>query len=335
MSSGVTVAICCHNSENEIVTTLQYLAKQEVAAEIAWEVLLVDNASSDQTIAIAEQTWRSLDEPVPLRILSEPKLGVTHARKTSILQANYPYILMVDDDVWISPNYVNDGYKIMQSNTNIGVLCGWGEPVLGVDDIPPWLTEDIRYSCTPKPAQEGESKKKAVIAMGSFIQKSIFVQLYEAGFNTIQESRKGDGMDGGEDLEMSLMVALLGYEIWESPRLYYKHYIPADRINKPHLEKMSIGNGKAVFHEVPYVWLLQKSTFSGIKNNVVYYALSASWHYLKHKLSRGYHNQLKATEYRVYLQTLFRAFHHVKGIQANLTEVKYEYERSSTSKYQS
>ncbi len=304
MMSGVTVAICCHNSEGEIVRTLDHLAQQEVENEIPWEVLLVDNASSDNTVRVAKERWVLLNEPVPLRIIHEATLGLTHARKTSIIQAGYEFVLLLDDDVWLAPNYVQNGYKLMTRNQNIGILSGWGEPVFGIETLPTWLTENIRYSCNDKPDYEGVSPRKAIVLMGAFVQKNMFVNLYKAGFNTIQEGRRGNAMSGGEDLEMSLMVSLLGYDIWESPQLFYQHFIPENRIDKHHLEKMSIGNGKAVAYEIPYAWILQKNTSSSLKNNVVYYALSAVWRYLKHKMSGGYHNQLKAIEYSSVLAEL-------------------------------
>lgn len=133
MLEGVTVAICCHNSENEIESTLRYLSRQEVHEEILWEVLLVDNASVDNTVKLAEQTWADCGAPVPFRVVEELKLGVTHARKTSVFQSTYAYILMVDDDVWLSPNYVNDGFYIMQKYPIVGVLCGWGDPVFEIN----------------------------------------------------------------------------------------------------------------------------------------------------------------------------------------------------------
>lgn len=168
--------------------------------------------------------------------------------------------------------------------------------------------------------------------MGSFIRKPVFEALYEVGFNTIQVGRKGSAMSGGEDLEMSLMVALLGYEIWTSPRLYFQHYIPKYRIRKQHLEKTSIGNGKAISYEVPYVLLLEKENLPLYKRNIFYFSLSALWRYLRHALSGGYHHRLKAIEYRVYFFNLLKISPKISVIQSELLTVIQKFHKLFATK---
>ena len=71
MLDGVSVIICCYNSRDVIGDTRIYLAHQEVASQVKWEVLLVDNACRDDTVEVARQAWSKLGSVVPLRIVQE------------------------------------------------------------------------------------------------------------------------------------------------------------------------------------------------------------------------------------------------------------------------
>ncbi|MBK6397553.1 MAG: glycosyltransferase [Bacteroidetes bacterium] len=55
---GISIVICCYNSESRIKETLEALQMQEVGNDIKWEVLLVDNNSTDKTIEVSEMIWK-------------------------------------------------------------------------------------------------------------------------------------------------------------------------------------------------------------------------------------------------------------------------------------
>lgn len=57
--AGVSIVICCYNSASRLPETLQHIAEQEVAANISWEVIVVDNASTDNTQEIAKKNGQN------------------------------------------------------------------------------------------------------------------------------------------------------------------------------------------------------------------------------------------------------------------------------------
>src|SRR6266568_2014628 len=94
---GVSVVICCHNSAKRLAATLAQLVAQRVPSEIPWEVIVIDNASTDGTAQVAAACWPAVN-CVPLRIISEPRLGLTYARQRGFREAKYEFISFVDDD---------------------------------------------------------------------------------------------------------------------------------------------------------------------------------------------------------------------------------------------
>jgi glycosyltransferase involved in cell wall biosynthesis len=94
-----TVAICTHDRAAALDVTLGTLSHLS-APGITYEILLVDNASTDETPAVAAQ-WR--DRGLPLRVVSESTLGLSSARNRAIEEAIGSYILFLDDDVSVGP----------------------------------------------------------------------------------------------------------------------------------------------------------------------------------------------------------------------------------------
>jgi len=62
---GISVVICCYNSASRLPATLQHIAEQSLDSEILWEIIIVDNASTDNTAEIASTYWQFLNCRIP------------------------------------------------------------------------------------------------------------------------------------------------------------------------------------------------------------------------------------------------------------------------------
>jgi GT2 family glycosyltransferase len=76
------------------------------AAPLAAEIVVVDNASTDSTFQTVTQ-WATAS-PVPVRVLSEPKAGLSRAHNLALLAAQGELLAFTDDDCRLHPDYVND-----------------------------------------------------------------------------------------------------------------------------------------------------------------------------------------------------------------------------------
>src|SRR3990170_2653836 len=110
--TGVSIVICSYNGAMRLPQTLQYIAMQQVAAGIPWEVVIIDNNSNDNTAAIAQEIWQKYHNPIPLYVRQQPRPGLTAAREMGFATARYEYIVLCDDDNWLEPDYVNNVYDI-------------------------------------------------------------------------------------------------------------------------------------------------------------------------------------------------------------------------------
>src|SRR5688500_15269461 len=120
--TGVSILICCYNAAARITPTLQHLQKQQFSEAINWEVIVVDNASTDNTSEIAKKVWEK--NPVTdLVLLHEEKLGVMNARFSGINKAKYSIISFVDDDNCVEEGWVRKENKVISVDNKI-MDCG-------------------------------------------------------------------------------------------------------------------------------------------------------------------------------------------------------------------
>ena len=86
-----------------------------------FEIILINDGSQDNTLIICEQ-FAKKDSRVVL--INQDNQGISIARNTGILKAQYPYITFVDSDDWIEKTYLEVLFNCMtQYNADISI-CG-------------------------------------------------------------------------------------------------------------------------------------------------------------------------------------------------------------------
>jgi glycosyltransferase involved in cell wall biosynthesis len=98
----LTVVICTRNRSSTIGDQLRALAEQR--CDVPWEVLVVDNGSTDDTVAVV----RAIDlGDVPLRVVdASDRAGLSHARNVGVREARADAIAFCDDDDLVGRGWV-------------------------------------------------------------------------------------------------------------------------------------------------------------------------------------------------------------------------------------
>lgn len=78
----LTIAICTHNGETRIPRVLDRLCdcRQYTPESITWELLIIDNCSTDATSYICQ----SYGDRLPLKIIQEGQKGLAFARQRAV-----------------------------------------------------------------------------------------------------------------------------------------------------------------------------------------------------------------------------------------------------------
>jgi len=99
-----TVIVCTYNRSHNLPSCLAALAAQEGLEGIEWEVLIVDNNSSDNTPATVERLSREL--PIRVRYVHEAQQGLNYARNRGVSSSQSLHFTFVDDDIQVSPAWL-------------------------------------------------------------------------------------------------------------------------------------------------------------------------------------------------------------------------------------
>lgn len=92
---AVSVIVCTRNRAKRLAHTLESLANMRVGDDVDWEVVVVDNASTDDTAAVVDGFLGRL----PLRRVVEARMGHAHARNRGTEVARGETLVWIDDDV--------------------------------------------------------------------------------------------------------------------------------------------------------------------------------------------------------------------------------------------
>jgi glycosyltransferase involved in cell wall biosynthesis len=231
MNPGVTILICTYNGAERLPVTLQYIAQQVIPASLSCEVILVDNASLDNTVQLAQEEWSKYDTRIVLRIIAEPRPGLTYARESGFAAAAYEFIILCDDDNWLCPSYVDRAFTIMMQHPSIGLLGGYGQFVYEAPP-PEWLVVFNLYAGGPQAAASGEINDHLVYGAGTVLRKAAWETLRRHGFAGVLTDRLGHQLSSGGDYELSYAIALAGYVIWYDEQLIFQHFITANRLTR-------------------------------------------------------------------------------------------------------
>jgi glycosyltransferase involved in cell wall biosynthesis len=111
----ISVVIPAYNEEKNIQRCLEAFEHQKTTRD--FEIILVDNNSSDKTVTIAKTFLNTL----PLSIVSEKEKGRGHARSAGFAKAKGSIILSTDADAIVPPNWIEQMAKALEDPTVVAV----------------------------------------------------------------------------------------------------------------------------------------------------------------------------------------------------------------------
>jgi glucosyl-dolichyl phosphate glucuronosyltransferase len=128
-----TVLISTYNRARSLAETLAAVAR--IRTSRSWEVLVVDNHSTDDTEAVVRALAPGY--PVELRYVYEPVHGKYAAMNTAVTAARGAIIAATDDDAVVDPEWLESADRVL-----VSLDCDFvGGPVtpLWQQAAPPWL----------------------------------------------------------------------------------------------------------------------------------------------------------------------------------------------------
>ncbi len=246
MSVDFTVAIPTYNGATRLPKVLEKLTLQTGTEQLNWEILVVDNNSSDATAEVVKEYQASWDNSMSLRYCFESQQGAAFARQLAIRKAKGELIAFLDDDNWPDPNWVRSAYTFAQHHPQAGAIGGQIHGDLEVE--PPANFERIRAFLAirehgPEPHLFDPDNLRLPPGASLLVRKTAWLESVPPR-PTLTGKLPGV-MVQGDDYEPLLYMHKAGWEIWYNPAMHTYHQIPHWRLEREYLLNISRGCGLA------------------------------------------------------------------------------------------
>lgn len=241
-----TVAIATYNGASRIAEVLDCLRWQLQIENIRWEVIVVDNNSTDDTATVIknyQKQWPAL------RYAFEPMQGAGYARQKAVRMASSPLIGFLDDDNLPSLLWVKAAYQFAQDHPRAGVIgsrirgqfeC---ETPVNFERIAPFLALIDRGN---QPLIYEPHKKVLPPGAGMVVRRAAWLENLPE--KPVLGGRTQHSMLTGEDLEAVLHIQQAGWEVWYNPAMTVEHKIPPQRLTRRYLISLMQGIGLSRHH---------------------------------------------------------------------------------------
>ncbi|SOD18628.1 glycosyltransferase [Pedobacter xixiisoli] len=239
IKKGISIIVCCYNSSPRLPQTIRHIALQQVPNHIPWELIIIDNNSSDGTTDSALKEIEKYNVLLDrFRIIHEKNAGLSHARRTGIFNSQYEYLIFCDDDNWLSENYIQTAYFRMSTNIELGALGGLGTAAFETPE-PDWFKKyEIFYAIGPQINGNQTNDLNEVYGAGMVVRRDILVKIFSSDFEHLTTDRKASNLSSGGDSEICILLKYHKYKIEFEPKLEFFHFISADRLNSSYLYKL-------------------------------------------------------------------------------------------------
>lgn len=272
----ISVVICTYNRAIYINDAMESLYRQTLAKN-AFEVIVVNNNSTDHTQAVCE-TFIAAHTNANFSYYNEPKQGASFARNTGAAFARSPLLCFMDDDAIADKDYLERIVDFFAQHPDAGGLGGRIIPRY-IPKEPKWMSHYVsslvghfHYSDTVSVF----APNKYPLESNMIIRKADFDAIH--GFNIALPGVIGTLRIGGEGKDFFLRLKELGRTIYYDPDIRVQHVVETAKLTREYMYRVASGigrgervrtkqkGGSAFFKKIiEYIFKLGASFILGIK----------------------------------------------------------------------
>jgi cellulose synthase/poly-beta-1,6-N-acetylglucosamine synthase-like glycosyltransferase len=242
----VTVLICTRNRRPFLTQTLDTLAQMSIPDGWRCEVLIVDNASTDDTAQSVLD--RIPDYPLPLRYLIERAPGKSNAMNTGIAAANGSVLACTDDDVRVSAQWLDTACRpLLEADGEYSYTGGPVRPIWS-SPCPDWFPRTpsnlwgtiaiLDYGQQPFVFEDAH---KVPLGANFAIRRELIERV--GGFVPSLGRSTTRTMLGQELPELFRRARTAGARGLYVPEMEVQHHIPAGRLTPSYCRRWWFGKG--------------------------------------------------------------------------------------------
>ncbi|MEM7530776.1 MAG: glycosyltransferase family 2 protein [Chloroflexota bacterium] len=239
MTLYFSVVICTYNRADWLAVALESVCTQTIDVA-AYEVIVVDNNSTDNTPAVTDSFCQRY---LNVRYLFESQPGNSHARNTGWKKANARYIAFIDDDCKVPSDWLMNA-KTVITELSPGVFGGPYFPFFNTPK-PVWFKDEYGtyqpYDCA-----------KFLDTPDKFAAGNLFVQrqalAHIGGFNPqlgIHGTQRGYGEENA--LLLKIHETQPDTVFYYDPALFVYHLVRQETMSVAWMLRQRIDRGRSVY----------------------------------------------------------------------------------------
>lgn len=246
--NSLDILICTYNNAPLLERTLEALRKQQVSPHVDWRVVVIDNNCTDETSSVVER-FRPLFE-VSLERVSEPRQGLTPARRRGVLSTQGDWVAFVDDDCLLAEDWIDQAAIFGSEHAGCGAFSG--KVILDWEEAPPAHTTGYGWAYAETDLGDRPLRRNWLAGAGMVLRRTT---LEKSGWieQQLLDDRIGKRLISGGDVEIGLRIARIA-EVWYNPACRLRHLIPAHRTTRPYLRRMIFGLGASGHNTGALTW---------------------------------------------------------------------------------
>jgi glycosyltransferase involved in cell wall biosynthesis len=236
----ITAIVCTHNPHaGRFARTLDGLRRQTLPPA-RWDCLVVDNAS---TPAVGPADLPNL------RVVREPRPGLSNARRRGLGQAAGLLCVLVDDDNVLAHDYLEKAIRIADAHPRIGAFGGRSVPEFEAP-LADWQREfttllavrDLGAEPLVAPAAGAlrQYPPCAPIGAGMVLRRDAARVWLDSPPCDLTD-RRGSELTSGGDNDIVLALCADGWDVAYFPELVLTHLIPSSRLSPDYLARLNEG----------------------------------------------------------------------------------------------
>ena len=233
---SASVLVCTYNRAGLLRATLDSLRQLQTTR--SWDIILVDNNSTDDTPRVVAEFAAS--SPVPVRYLFEPRQGKSHALNAGLSQARGDVVVFTDDDVQVAPQWLDRACEPLDRDPSLDYTGGPVRPLWEASP-PAWLDQSrgdlwgtlaiLDYGSAPFVFEE---RNRVPLGVNMAVRRSLVSRI--GGFHP-ELGRKGRSLLGQEQAEFFARARARGVRGQYVPDMTVWHHVAATRLTRHYFRK--------------------------------------------------------------------------------------------------
>lgn len=237
----ISVVFSTKNGASRLTRTLNSLSEQNFNE--SWELIIVDNGSTDNSKEIIEQYKNEL----PIKLLSELKPGKNIALNLAIEYVSGDLIVFTDDDIRAERDWLQNIQLVAEKNPNFDIFGG---AIAGEWEIQPeqwildWAPTGALYAIKDMD-NDGPCEPGKIWGPNMFVRKHVFTE----GKNKFNERIGPNGTPHypmGSETEFTKRMYKLGFKTYFSNQFKVHHWISASSLSREWILNRGYRLGKGV-----------------------------------------------------------------------------------------